>query len=372
MIEFCEKPKNLYYLRLFKVNCTSNILLKTSYSQKHGDHESLDSLCEEKSCQSFLIEDPKKEDKSLQNEREGISRFINYGICLCLLSKVFFLISISLVKHLFIKYEHISGYDYVLFRGGASILVALMEVKVSNTNVLKVPRKIMIAVIFRILAGGIGVPSMFIALKYLPTSQCHIIVSINPLIGSFLAYCLLSEAIHFRNAVFLLGAFCGCLVLATNKTDIEGSDNNDNFTLGVMLSLVALVFRSPSVVSMRHIAKNVNSTYSPFYFSVGLLINSVIFLMFFRDNFGFEYYNLEIMLLLGFSAVSNYFAQSLLSLASKYEKATVLAPFSYVTTCMILLIDLFLFHYKFKPIYFLGFGIILISVGGPYLYKLKK
>ena len=59
-----------------------------------------------------------------------------------------------------------------------------------------------------------------------------------------------------------------------------------------------------------------------------------------------------------------------MSVAYKYEKATVLVPFSYLNILMLLVIDLVVFKYEFKFLYFVGFMLTLIFVLTPIFYKI--
>mmetsp|Transcript_26229 Transcript_26229/g.23214 ORF Transcript_26229/g.23214 Transcript_26229/m.23214 type:complete len:206 (+) Transcript_26229:395-1012(+) len=204
-------------------------------------------------------------------------------------------------------------------------------------------------------------PCFFIALKYLPTSQCHIILSTNPLLNAILAYFVLSEILRVRDIFFLIGAFIGVFIINTTKISNLNIDSYEDYSqFAIILCLISLCFRATAGVSMKQITNHVNSVYSPFYFSIGIFLNAIVLLVFFRDFLNIQFYDSQVILLLGVSSLTNYAAQSLMSLASKYEKATVLAPMSYLTTSMILVVDIVIFQYEFMPLYFVGFVIILV------------
>jgi len=111
---------------------------------------------------------------------------------------------------------------------------------------------------------------------------------------------------------------------------------------------------------MRVIGQNVDTVYSTFYCSLGILANGMFFLIVFNRDIGIQFYDRISVIMLCVASVLNYISQYLMTIASKYEKATVLAPMSYLTTSMILVVDIVIFQYEFMPLYFVGFVIILV------------
>jgi len=107
-------------------------------------------------------------------DKEDKDRF--KGIAICIISKVFLVTCIILVKFSYIHNEEISGFDYSLFRGVIGIFIGMIEILFTRTPIYIIPSEIRWAIIFRFLAGLIGWPCYFIALKYLAPSQCHIII----------------------------------------------------------------------------------------------------------------------------------------------------------------------------------------------------
>ena len=82
-------------------------------------------------------------------------------------------------------------------------------------------------------------PCFYIALKYLPTSQCHIFLSVNPFFNAILAYFLLSEVLHVRDIFFLFTAFAGVFII--NMTKISNDQINideDQQWFGISLWLI--------------------------------------------------------------------------------------------------------------------------------------
>ncbi|CAI2373597.1 unnamed protein product [Moneuplotes crassus] len=295
------------------------------------------------------------------------------GICLGLLSKLIYIICLASLKHCYLSYEQINGFDFILFRAFLSIISSGIEARYSKVNVFYVPEGIRICVIVRFISGIIGFPCFFIAMKYLPTSQCHITVSIYPLLNAIFAYLFLKEILHIRDICLLFGAFVGAYIINSTESTREGEGFSEEvYKFGIMLLIVALIFRSTGLVTMRIISKSANSVYSLFYYALGMLTNAVTLLLFFRDHLNFQHYTIGVIFFLSVASIFDYCSQSMLSYASKFEKATVLAPLSYVTACLILINDLVLFHYEFEPMYFLGFVIIFICVLVPIVYKIYQ
>ncbi|CAI2373173.1 unnamed protein product [Moneuplotes crassus] len=323
--------------------------------------------CEQ--LQSFGIEDEESHNCIEPTEKSLYVRL--KGISIGLFSKIIFIICLTSLKYCYLRYETITGFDYILFRGFLSIISSGIEARYSRVNVFYIPKDIRVGVLLRFLTGMIGIPCFFIAMKYLPTSQCHITLNIYPLMNAILAYFVLSEVLHIRDIFLLFGAFIGAYAINSTESTRQGeSPNKDEYKIGITLVLVALIFRSTALVAMRIISRSANSVYSPFYYALGMLTNAVTLLLFFRDHLHFQDYTIGVIFFLSVAALFDYCSQSMMSYASKFEKATALAPLSYATTCLILINDLVLFHYEFKLMYFVGFVIIFVCVLVPILYKI--
>ncbi|CAI2376730.1 unnamed protein product [Moneuplotes crassus] len=174
----------------------------------------------------------------------------------------------------------------------------------------------------------------------------------NPLITAILTYFILKETRICRDILYLIGTFGGIIVINLARIGEKGvSDSENNYLKGLLLTLVGLIFRSSAPVAIKHISKYVHSLCSPFYFSLRMFSHAVLLLIFCREYLYFEHYDLKTVLLFSESSIANYGAQTASSAAYSYEKATVLAPVSYVITCGLLLIDCFLFGYDFNLVF---------------------
>mmetsp|Transcript_16472 Transcript_16472/g.14380 ORF Transcript_16472/g.14380 Transcript_16472/m.14380 type:complete len:94 (-) Transcript_16472:28-309(-) len=91
-------------------------------------------------------------------------------------------------------------------------------------------------------------------------------------------------------------------------------------------------------------------------------VNALITIVFFSDLLNFSFYTWESIILFSLSSLANYAAQTFMSIAFNYEKATVLAPLSYFITAILLLVDCVVFGYQFPLLYYLGFGLIFVCV----------
>ncbi|CAI2373273.1 unnamed protein product [Moneuplotes crassus] len=323
--------------------------------------------------ESFSIEDSLIVSVEVDNENEISKAGRIKALLLISVSTIFFMLTMSFCKYGYLINEKMEGMDYLIFRGTIMMFFATLEALCKKVNVLRVPREIYISVIFRYLTGLIGMALYFYAIKYLPMSQSSVILSICPLITAVLAYFLLSEILVRRDILCLIGAFGGAVVVNVSRIGKKGvSESENNYLKGILLIMVSIIFNSTVPIATRQMAKHVPSIYSPFYFSLGLFSHSVFLLIFCRSYLNFEYYNFKTIMLFSGSAFANYIAQSLMSVAYNYEKATVLAPFSYIVTCELLLIDCLLFGYDFNIVYFLGFTMILVCVLSPLLFKISK
>mmetsp|Transcript_8551 Transcript_8551/g.9698 ORF Transcript_8551/g.9698 Transcript_8551/m.9698 type:complete len:188 (-) Transcript_8551:246-809(-) len=186
----------------------------------------------------------------------------------------------------------------MIFRGSVLMIGASTDAIYNRINVFKFPKQTYVAVVIRFLTGLVGIPCFFHAIKYIPMSQGSIILAVNPLISVILAYFFLSEVLHFRNIVLLIGAFLGVFITNLAKSENEHiTTYEDKYFLGVILTLIALVFRSSAPVSIRQINLYLPSIFSPFYFSLGMFLNSVFTLLFLRDYLNFEYYDTRTVIL---------------------------------------------------------------------------
>mmetsp|Transcript_9680 Transcript_9680/g.10946 ORF Transcript_9680/g.10946 Transcript_9680/m.10946 type:complete len:147 (+) Transcript_9680:29-469(+) len=135
-------------------------------------------------------------------------------------------------------------------------------------------------------------PSFFIAIKYIPMSQANIVLSISPLITAVVAYFILSEILHIRNIIALVGAFVGVFFINISKAENKVHPmEEDKQTLGMILTFVCLTFHATVGISNRFLVKHVHTVYSPFYFSLGMFLCAFGLILFFRDNLNFEYYD---------------------------------------------------------------------------------
>ncbi|CAI2373169.1 unnamed protein product [Moneuplotes crassus] len=289
------------------------------------------------------------------------------------ISIIFFSVSIVLSKLAYVGNPAISGFDYGFFRGGFLMFAGIIEAMYFGVNVTKIPREITISVILRTLTGAVGMPCFFIAIKYIPTSQGAIITSLNPLIGTILSFFFLAESFPKRNIIFLLSSCFGVILINLTKPSSNTiSDDADMYVVGFLLCLVCLAFLSTGVVCSKHINQHVHSVYSPFYFSFGVFLNAIMTLFFCRDQLHFAEYELRDVLLLSSGCVLSYLSESLLSYATKFTTAVNLQPISYLNPCILLIIDIALFHYDFDQLYFIGFVVIFVSVMTPILIDWSK
>ncbi|CAI2374596.1 unnamed protein product [Moneuplotes crassus] len=323
--------------------------------------------------ESFSIEDSLIVSVEVDSEKEILKTDRVKGILLMSISTICFVMTISLCKYAYLINENVNGLDYILFRGSILILFAGCDVLCRRVNVFRFPQEVYASVILRFFTGAIGMALYFYAIKFLPMSQGSVILCINPLISAVLAYLFLKEVLACRDILCLLGAFGGCVLVNISRIGEEGvSPSENHYFIGICLCFISLLFRSTTPVTVRQMSKYVHSIFSPFYFSLGMFCHAMFLLIFCRKHLHFEHYDTTTVLLFTGSTIANYGAQSIMSVAYSYEKATVLAPFTYIITCGLLLIDCVFFGYDFSLLYFVGFCIILFCVMTPLLIKINK
>jgi len=114
------------------------------------------------------------------------------------------------------------------------------------------------------------------------------------------------------------------------------------------------------IIVIKSMNKYLHYLFSPFYLSLGFIVDSVIILVIFpqfRNFRDYSQYELMIVVLIG---ISNVIVQVLLSIATKLENVTILAPLHYIEVLIVLLCDLVFFHVIFDIIDIIGMSVISI------------
>ena len=83
------------------------------------------------------------------------------------------------------------------------------------------------------MAGGIGMPLNFYALKFIPMTKANLIFNINPLVIAITGYLILNEKITKINVLALIGAFAGMILFNIHKN--ETKNVSDLYYIGIAM-----------------------------------------------------------------------------------------------------------------------------------------
>ena len=109
--------------------------------------------------------------------------------------------------------------------------------------------------------------------------------------------------------------------------------------------------------------------FSPFYLSLAMFLESFIFILIFPKFWTFSYYSQHDLMIAVIIGVLNMSTQILLSVATKLENATVLAPLHYLEVITVLLADLLFFDIKFSLPDMVGIFIVSVCILIPLIRK---
>lgn len=109
---------------------------------------------------------------------------------------------------------------------------------------------------------------------------------------------------------------------------------------------------------------------NPSYFAFTLFVMSLVLLAVYPTVYNFEYYRLSDMGWFILSGVVHYTAQTLASVAYKYEDASKLAPLNYTIGVFLFFSDMFLFGYSFSFTDIIGIILVITFLMMPILHKI--
>ena len=198
----------------------------------------------------------------------------------------------------------------------------------------------------------------FFGLKYLSLTENIAIVHSAPIIAALLAVPILGEKLGIHRISAILVGFIGVIIIVKPGSDV--------FKLVSLLPLISALFMASVYLSTRSLMNTDSSIAIIFYYSLALLITSLIF---FPKNFVFpELPQLIFLMSLGFTgSLGHYF----MSQAAKYAEVVVISPFEYTSFIFVGIMGYF--FYNEIPYSSIVIGAILIVLGGLYIaYRENK
>lgn len=126
-----------------------------------------------------------------------------------------------------------TGLDYLLIRSSSLLSLCILDVVRLKVNVFDIKSGYKLTLLLRCILGGIGMPSYFTGLKYIPATKATLILNVSPLIVAIMAFYFLHEKITKLSILALIGSFIGVVLFSLHKSD--SSDDFKYYYFGIFL-----------------------------------------------------------------------------------------------------------------------------------------
>ena len=166
--------------------------------------------------------------------------------------------------------------------------LAALQAFIMGVNVLDVKKDIRFKLFLRCLFGGIGMPCLFLGLKFIPASKATLIVNIHPMLVSIAAYFVLNEKLTKVKILGVIGAFIGVALFSHHKNLIPGE--KDEYFIGVALASIACICTTGVAVTLRMINQHIHFVMSPFWIGVTNVCESLLLLALLPSVYNFSNY----------------------------------------------------------------------------------
>ena len=247
-------------------------------------------------------------------------------------------------------------WEIVFFRALSGFLISIMLVIIFGYSKLKTKKPL--AHFIRAFSSVGCVVLFFFGIKFLLLSENQAIFHIAPIIACLLAIPFLGEKLGFHRAIAIVIGFIGTIIILKPGTDL--------FNIYSLIPLTSAVFMASAYLSTRYLMTTESSISIIFYYSLALLITSIIFFPsdFIMPNF-IEFFPLFLTGVVG--SIGHYF----LSLAAKNAEVTVIAPFEYSSFVFVTILA-YIFYNQIPDIT-IYIGAVFIIISGIYIvFKEQK
>jgi len=247
-------------------------------------------------------------------------------------------------------------WEVIFFRAFSGILISLGLVLIFGWKTLRTAKPIRHFV--RAFSAVGCVIFYFFGLKYLLLTENIAIVHSAPIIAAFLAIPILGERLGvYRMGAIIIG-FVGVIIIVKPGTDF--------FKYASLLPLISALFMASVYLSTRSLMNTDSSIAIIFYYSLALLIASIVF---FPSDFVMP--NIVQLIPLMSLGVMGSLGHFFMSQAAKNAEVVVISPFEYSSFIFVGFMG-YIF-YNEVPSVSIIIGGILIILGGVYIaYREQK
>ena len=246
-------------------------------------------------------------------------------------------------------------WEVIFFRAFSGMIISLILVSKFGIKTLKTSKPI--AHFIRSLSAVVTVVLYFFGLKFLMLAENNALAHSGPIIATVLAVPILGEKLGIKRLFAVLLGFIGVLIIVQPGSDL--------FKIEIFLPLGSAIFMAFSYLSLRFIMKTDSSISIIFYYSLALLITTIIF---FPSDFIFpDYIDCIFLFSLGImGSLGHYF----IAQAAKRADTATITPFEYSAFIWVIIMGYFVFNEIPSATVFLG-GLLIIISGIYIIYREK-
>ena len=247
-------------------------------------------------------------------------------------------------------------WEVIFFRAFSGILVSFVLIFIFGWKSLKTKKPIRHFV--RAFSAVGCVIFYFFGLKFLLLSENIAIVHSAPIFAALLAVPILGERLGIHRISAIVIGFIGVIIIVKPGSDV--------FKLVSILPLISALFMASVYLSTRSLMNTDSSIAIIFYYSLALLITSIVF---FPSDFAMpNIFQLIPLMSLGVTgSLGHYF----LSQAAKNAEVVVISPFEYSSFIFVGIMG-YIFYNEVPSVSIIIGGILIIA-GGVYIaYREQK
>ena len=247
-------------------------------------------------------------------------------------------------------------WEVIFFRAFSGILVSFVLIFIFGWKSLKTKKPIRHFV--RAFSAVGCVIFYFFGLKFLLLSENIAIVHSAPIFAALLAVPILGERLGIYRITAIVIGFLGVIIIVKPGTDV--------FKLVSILPLISALFMASVYLSTRSLMNTDSSIAIIFYYSLALLITSIVF---FPSDFAMP--NIVQLIPLMSLGVMGSLGHYFMSQAAKNAEVVVISPFEYSSFIFVGIMG-YIFYNEVPSISII-IGGILIILGGVYIaYREQK